>query len=247
MNLSIDIGIRNLSLCCMSLVETDDLYNIHLWDVYNTLDTEDYYCDSLKKNGEKCGKTCNFKYKKENGYIFTCKTHFPKNITIKNENHYKKKLIDSYLLQDIATIVLQKLQSIYNENKELFTSITSIIIELQPKINQKMKFISHIVYGKLVELYYNTNTTIRFVRASQKLKAYNGPQLECKLKGAYTKRKWLSVQYTNWFLENKVSNKEKWVCHFNNHKKKDDMGDTFLMGINATASKKTDKRGKCIK
>jgi len=231
----------------------ENLYNIHLWDVFNTLDTEDYQCQALKKNSEKCGKTCTYKYKKQDELIYSCKTHFPKDITIKNENIYKKKLVDSYLLQDIAKIVLTKLQSIYDENKELFTSITSIIIELQPKINQKMKFISHIIYGKLVELYYDTKTTIRFVRAANKLKAYTGPQLECKLKGDYAKRKWLSVQYTNWFLENKVSQqeKEKWMLHFNNHKKKDDMGDTFLMAINAITgipkSQKSDKRGKCIK
>ena len=116
-----------------------------------------------------------------------------------------------------------------------------------------MKFISHIIYGKLVELYYNTSTTIRFVRASQKLKAYTGPQMECKLKGTYAKRKWLSIQYARWFLQNRFSDSQKntWMSHFENHNKKDDISDTFLMCINAIYGipkrQTTDKNGKCIK
>ena len=170
---------------------------------------------------------------------------------ITKNNIFKKKMIDSYLLQDIANIVLLKIQEIYDSNKEIFVKLTNVNIELQPKINQKMKFISHIIYGKLVELYYNTTTTIRFVRAAQKLKAYNGPILQCNLKSSYAKRKWLSIQYTNWFLENRFCENEKlkWHDHFNNHKKRDDMGDTLLMSINAIygVPKSSDKNGRCIK
>ena len=109
-----------------------------------------------------------------------------------------------------------------------------VVIELQPKINQKMKFTSHIIYGKLVELYKNTDTTIRFVRASQKLKAYTGPEIVCKLKGSYPRRKWLSIQYTRWFLENRFhpDQKEKWLTEFLTCGKADDRSDTFLMALN---------------
>lgn len=253
MILSIDIGIRNLSLCCIDYVTQSDFssYQIKLWDVYNTLEMEQHICESLKKDNQQCGKLCNYKYSSDNQTIYTCKTHFPKNVEIKKQNHYKQKLVNDYLLQDIARIVLTKLQSIYDDNIEIFAKIRGIVIELQPKVNQKMKFISHIIYGKLVELYYNTSTTIRFVRAAQKLKAYNGPILQCNLKSSYAKRKWLSIQYTNWFLENRFCENEKlkWHEHFNNHKKRDDMGDTLLMSINAIygVPKSSDKNGRCIK
>jgi len=242
-------------------------YTIQLWNVYDTLDTEDYFCNGIKKDGDLCKKKCAYKYgtlpsndvvdigtlsNKE--VVFCCKTHFPKNLLpLKKENHFKKRLVNDYLLQDIAKIVLTKLQDIYNDKIHIFNQITSIIIELQPKINQKMKFISHIIYGKLVELYYNTSTTIRFVRASQKLKAYTGPQMECKLKGTYANRKWLSIQYARWFLQNRFSDSQKntWMSHFENHNKKDDISDTFLMCINAIYGipkrQTTDKNGKCIK
>ena len=116
-----------------------------------------------------------------------------------------------------------------------------------------MKFISHIIYGKFVELYYDKKTTIRFVRAAQKLKAYTGPFIECKLKGLYAKRKWLSIQYAMWFLENKFSSdqKEQWLQHFNNHSKRDDMSDVVLMSINALfgipKKQLVNKNGSCIK
>lgn len=255
MILTIDIGLRNLAMCIMSAVEKHDIstYDIHLWDVYNTLDSDDYTCEGVQKSGKICGKKCTCKYLLDNEYKYCCKTHFPKNIAFTKLNSFKKKAINDYLLQDIAKIVLTKIQEIFNDNKDIFTNVKQILIELQPKINQKMKFTSHIIYGKLVELYKETDTTIRFVRASQKLRAYTGPEIECILKGSYAKRKWLSIQYTKWFLENKFSNeqKEKWLPFFESKTIKADLGDVNLMAINALhgipKKQKFQKNGKCIK
>ena len=255
MILTIDIGLRNLAMCIMSAVEKQDIstYDIHLWDVYNTLDSDDYTCEGVQKSGKVCGKKCTCKYLMDNEYKYCCKTHFPKNIAFTKLNSFKKKAINDYLLQDIAKIVLTKIQEIFNDNKDIFTNVKQILIELQPKINQKMKFTSHIIYGKLVELYKETDTTIRFVRASQKLRAYTGPEIECILKGSYAKRKWLSIQYTKWFLENKFSNeqKEKWLPFFESKTIKADLGDVNLMAINALhgipKKQKFQKNGKCIK
>jgi hypothetical protein len=105
----------------------------------------------------------------------------------------------------------------------------------------------------LVELYKDTDTPIRFVRASTKLKAYTGPFIVCKLKGAYAQRKWLSIEYCKWFLENKFSKEQQhvWCDFFSCHSKRDDISDTFLMAINALygipKKQKTQKNGKCIK
>jgi hypothetical protein len=235
--LSIDIGLRNLALCIMNATDKTklDTYKIQLWNVYNTLDSDDYTCHGIQKNQKVCGKKCGYKYLKENILIHCCKMHFPKDIKVTPKNIFKKKMIDSYLLQDIANIVLLKIQEIYDENVFLFNELKSVVIELQPKINCSAKFISHIIYGKLVELLRHQKTTIRFVRASQKLRAYTGPVIECKLKGKYAQRKWLSIQYTKWFLENKFSKeeKDKWMVTFLSHKKQDDLGDTFLMVVNS--------------
>lgn len=232
--LSIDIGIRNLSLCVMSSIDLVDLqnYKIKLWDVYDTLDDCDKLCKGVIKSGRVCGKKCGYKYKEDNIDIFSCKTHCNKS---KKVLVYKKKAIANYLLQDIAKIVLAKFQEIYDNNIDIFKSIDTIVIELQPKINSKMVFISHIIYGRLVELYRETKTTVRFVRAATKLKAYTGSYIECKLKSPYAKRKWLSVQYTEWFLKNKfcIEQKNVWLPIFETKTVKPDMGDTFLMAINS--------------
>ena len=257
MILSIDIGLRNLALCCMSAQNITELnsYTIHLWEVYNTLDSDDYRCGGIQKSGKICGKKCKFKYKPESGedIIYSCKTHFPKLLNRNLKEHaFKKKVIDDYLLQDIAKILLCKIQEIYNTQLSKL-NIKSIFIELQPKVNRKMVFTSHIVYGKLVELYKDTTVPIRFVRASHKLKAYSGPKIECKLKGLYSQRKWLSVEYCKWFLENKFSKeqKEKWLVFFESKTIKPDLGDTFLMTINALygipKKQRVQKNGKYIK
>ena len=229
--LCIDPGVRNLSLCVMN---SD--HSILLWDVYNILDDDAHVCQSTLKNGNICNKKCTMKYNIDNHIHFSCKTHFPKGIVKTKSNDFKPKKIDSYLLQDIARICIERVQDVFDSNTEIFKRVDTVLIELQPKINQKIKFVSHILYGKLVELYKDyPNVTLRFVRASQKLRAYTGPPIQCNLKGAYAKRKWLSVQYTMWFLENKFSKeqREQWLPFFQSKTIKPDMSDTLLMAINS--------------
>jgi hypothetical protein len=116
-----------------------------------------------------------------------------------------------------------------------------------------MKMMSHIIYGKFVELYLGTQCTIKFVRAAQKLKAYTGPELVCTLKGEYAKRKWLSVEYVKWFLQQKFSKEQCaiWLPILLSHTKQNDMTDCGLMCINALhgipLKQRTSKKGKCIK
>jgi hypothetical protein len=230
-------------------------YKIHLWNLYDTLNTDDYHCESKQKNGNTCGKKCSLKHKNDkNEFIYSCKTQFPKNIKIEKNNSFKKKTINEYLLQTIAQVFIQKIQDIYNKEIDIFSKLTSIIIELQPKINPKMKFVSHILYGKLVELYKDVNIPIRFVRASQKLKAcYEGPDLICKLKGDYAQRKWKSIEYAKWFLENKFIEEQKliWLPILKSDTHMADRSDTLNMCINAIhgipKKEKFDKNGKCIK
>jgi hypothetical protein len=234
MLLSIDIGIRNLSLCIMDCTDKTDLnsYKIHLLDTFNTLENDLYTCNGIQKSGKVCGKKCSLKYNANDNFIYSCKTHFPKTIKIEKKNIYKVKLVKDYLLQDIAKIVLARIDTIYNDNLHLFKSTTQILLELQPGKNASMKFISHIIYGKFVELYKDSQTTIRFVRASMKLKAYQGPEVVCKLKGKYQQTKWLSIQYAKWFLENKFTNTqcEKWLPVLLGGRA--DNADTMLMAIN---------------
>lgn len=228
--MSFDPGLKNFSVCIMN-----SAYEILLWDVYNILNDDDYKCKGLFKNGKICNRKCNMKYKLNNDTIHCCKTHFPKTITKTKLNNFKKKNIDQYLLQDISKSFINKINQLYNDNNDIFQQVDCIIIELQPSMNKKMGFISHILYGKLVELYLNTSVSIKFVRASLKLRAYTGPPIHCHLKGAYAKRKWLSVKYGEWFLQHRFSQeqRDKWIPFLNSKSTKaDDVYDTLLMNIN---------------
>lgn len=213
--LSIDIGIRNLALCVLSCSDKKDLstYSIKLWGSYDTLKEDNRSCEGIQKNGKICGKKCCYQYSEDNLNVFTCKTHFPKDTPITPKNKYCQKKIKDYTLQELAKAVLVTINKIYSENKNLFGEITCVLIELQPSFAVKMKFISHIIFGKLIEIFDGSITQIKFVRATQKLKVYDGPELICPLKGAYSKRKWLSVKHIEWFLQNKFTESEcsKWL------------------------------------
>lgn len=229
--LCIDIGIRNLAMCIMSYSDKDDLqtYSIDLWGVFDTMERDSVReCKGILKNKKICNKKAGYK----NGEEFFCKTHFPKEIKITKKNTLKKKKIVDYLLQDLVKVFLEKFTLIYNENEEIFKKVQEIYLELQPKCNPKMKMISHILFGKIVEL-YSRETKIRFISAVKKLKIYKGPALESNLKSKYSHRKWLSIQYTRWFLENKFNDeeREKWMSFLNNQGKSDDICDCFCYCI----------------
>jgi hypothetical protein len=231
--LTIDVGIKNLAMCVI-----DSHYNIHLWDVYNILEENDdsKTCEISKKDGEVCGKKSQYKYTTDKLY-YCCKKHFPKNIKIEKHHIIKNKKVNEYLLQYITQRILKNVREIFETNKDVFTKITNICIELQPKVNQRMKFISHVLYATFVDLYQNTDIPIRFIRASQNLQAYNGPPVECKLKTPYSRRKFLSIAYTKWYLESGILkttfNQDKnWLNMLMSHSKKDDLCDVINSNMN---------------
>jgi hypothetical protein len=242
--LTIDIGLRNLALCAMESPKRNaapETCRILFWKVINTLesDSENHVCASLNKNGTVCGKKCCLKYTLSHSLpvpevFYTCKRHFPKGQPITTANKIIVKQVKDYQLQDIAEKVLAAVQQVYSE-LHFRGALTKVLIELQPKINNKMKLVSHIVFAKLIDLtrQEGLRVPIRFVRAAKKLKAYKGPEVACALKGSYARRKFLSIKYTEYMLLNQWNNanKDEWLPFFNTHTKKDDLSDTFLFCI----------------
>ncbi len=242
--LCIDIGIKNLAFCIVetnSEYKTNDtkLVSILLWDNFNTLEQQNedcnvLLCNSILKNGYKCKSKGKFVSKSTKNMY--CTRHKIKDCTIIKS---KKVKIKNILLQDITENVLKTLNNILNTNNELFNTLDNIYIELQPKVNNKMKLISHITYAKLCDYYLNNNyikTTpiIRFISATKKLQIYNGPYIECKYKNKYSQRKWLSIEYCKYFLSvcnSKfiINDKEQYYKYLINSDKKDDLCDTLLM------------------
>lgn len=256
--MSIDIGIHNLAINIMEADNVKDFktYKIHLLEVYDIFEDTDHHCKSFQKNKKICNKKCGFKYlcnvdpetistvtteitettinKQEKVWKYTCKLHAPKETKL---IEYKRKTIDKYPLQEIVTLMINKINDIYKEHLELFDKLSKIHIELQPSKNPKAKLISHIIYGKLIDIYTTKNfepPEIKFIPAKQKLKIhYTGPELICKLKSEYSQRKWMSVEICKWYLQTQFNHeqKEKWLPILLDGKS-DDKGDTSLMSIN---------------
>ena len=111
--------------------------------------------------------------------------------------------------------------------------VDEIVIENQPVLkNPTMKSIQMILYSYFLfmkNIKTNINYNINLFNARKKLAIYDGPKIDVsKIKNAYNKRKFLSVKYTEYFLEK--SNNE-WKEIFNTHSKQDDLADCYLQGL----------------
>lgn len=69
--LSIDVGIKNLAVCCLEVDLDNKKYEIIDWNVHDLCKNEVKHCRCKNKRGEICGKHA--KYIK--GDIYCCKTH----------------------------------------------------------------------------------------------------------------------------------------------------------------------------
>lgn len=207
--LGIDVGLKTMSMCIIK----DN--NILLWGVYNTLDAEVIMCE-----------TCGRKAKYTDGF---CGTHY-KGIKVK-KNEIKTKKVKSYSLHELCSKVLVLLNKLLVENDKIFETVTSVIVELQPKFNPKMCFVSHVLFTKLCDHYNGKTVKIKFERASNKLKNYGGDKGKF-VKNTYKNRKEKAIEYvTNELGKMDDINKEM-KEYFAGLKKQDDASDSFLLAFN---------------
>ena len=144
------------------------------------------------------------------------------------DHHYFKSIENKNAseidLFNIGLNIKDKFNTIF-ENEE---NIDYIIIENQiSPIATRMKTIQ----GLIVQYFIMSNILvehIKFISASNKLKFFDKPSSKEKLK--YSDRKKLGIQKTNEFLTNDF-HFQNWNHFFNNHKKKDDLADSFLQGL----------------
>lgn len=255
--LSIDVGIINLAYCLIEI--KDNTYKILSWDTIN-LCNETYVCkENLKKKicnrqakytknniyyCKSCAKKSKFiipsnTFKK----IHQKRTKLDELKQIANE--YEIKLKDNSKKQDIVDTISAYLKDKYldviektNANNvslidigielnkkltnDLFTTVDKVIIENQiSPIANRMKTIQ----GMIAQFFImNDIKDIEFVAASNKLKHF------ITTKTSYNERKKLGIKITFDMIasENYLN---EWEEHFNKHKKKDDLADSFLQGL----------------
>lgn len=98
--LSIDVGIKNLAVCCFEVDCQNKTQNIIDWDVHDLCGQNNFKCLFETKNGKKCNK--NAKYIKND--LYCCKTHansskyFIPTSEMNIKNLKKKRISELYVL-----------------------------------------------------------------------------------------------------------------------------------------------------
>jgi hypothetical protein len=227
---SFDIGLKNLAFCVMQRGEKSDVYNIIEWKninltIKNDTGLEDKICESIIQSGARKGQQCGSgaKIEDDKGNVY-CNRHNPDKEKYKPR---KQRKVNSISLKEMCCTLANRLD-VYHD---LFGKVDHVIIETQFTRNRKMICLSDMLYsyfilrGVLVE--EERIKEVKFVSARNKLKVYNGPFVESKLKNAKAKRKQLAIKYCEWMIR---GDKER-LEEFNKFpRKKDDLSDCFLQG-----------------
>jgi len=203
--LSWDVGIYNLSYCLLEKNDISDDIKIIDWDIVNLVDNEE-----MKKN---------------RSLLFE---------NIPRKLHEKPQLLDA----DI--VVIENQPSLKNP---------------QMKSIQMILYSYFLILGKIIGNDRGYIGTIDFCSASNKLKIYDGPAIVLEQKVnkrkkveveiiesdvlpekipvkksntvKYADKKRLAVEHTKYFLQKQPA----YIDFFNEHKKKDDLADSFLQGL----------------
>ena len=209
--LSWDVGIYNLSYCILEQNdENKEDIKIIDWDIVNLVDNEE-----MKKNRP---------------LLF---------------ENIPKKLYEKPQLLNVDLVVIENQPSLKNP---------------QMKSIQMILYSYFLILGKVIGNGDNTTGYIQkidFCSASNKLKVYNGPVIVLEEKSSkrkkkveepivqnieikepekvkkasfvkYADKKRLAIEHAKYFLKD---NNIDYIDFFNNHKKNDDLADSFLQGL----------------
>ena len=251
--LSIDVGIKNLAICILD--NNNYNYNIIYWDIINLCNNNTnncYICNKFAKFNKNNLYYCTQHAKKSEYKIPTSNDNINK-IKKANINQLKEKAINydlsfnkPILKTDLNNLIINHLEKTYleiiteenandfniidlgiNIKKNLdnifknFLKVDFVIIENQiSPIANRMKTIQ----GMLAQYFIMHNfKNIEFISAQNKLKLFS----ETK-NTSYNERKKLGIQFCKNLL---IKNNNPQLNFFLEHKKKDDLADSFLQGI----------------
>ena len=199
----------------------------------------------------RCSKK--IKYVSDNPLVGYCEAHNTKYCEEGiNLVKVEKKKKSKNEIEEISTNLISEL----DKRSEMWDS-DYILIENQPAFkNPKMKSVQMILYTYYLmrsKLDGNRPTQkICFLMANNKLKVkLDTPEhkdeittkIHQKTKDKYRRHKLLSQKFCEWFLQQenelvspqitfpKIIEDKNWLEHYQNHKKKDDLADTYLMCV----------------
>lgn len=225
--ISWDVGIYNLAYCLIEVFE-DKTYKIIDWNlinINNSNTSKTLYCSEKNINKTICKNRAKYTDKKDKS-IGYCLKHI-KGKSSENIKQIKKKPKKKHSILDLGKNLITIL-----DKYPFLIEVDQVIIENQPVLkNPTMKSVQMILYTYFLihGVAKNKIKDISFVSARNKLKIYDGPPIEVKIKGKYAKNKKLSIEYCKYMIGK--LNQPKFVDLFLKNKKKDDLADSFLQGI----------------
>jgi hypothetical protein len=176
-----------------------------------------------------CSKDdCKFKATKKIDGAMLCGRH-SRGVTSGIKVSQRKTTTFSFT--EIVAFVKQTVESLDT------TGVTSVVIELQPRVNNKMKFTSHVLFAFLATKC--STARVKFVNARRKLQNFSGPvNALSKSKSKYIQRKQEGIHQIDWYLaSNRFCNPEFVSGIVNKCTKKDDLCDTLLMVLDELKAK----------
>lgn len=231
--LSVDVGIKNLGVCVVKFDASG--HEILEWSIINSI--QDLLDNQLKccvtRKGKLCNKDASNKVilpdKKILGFckLKTCQSELTSSYSKKQIKKHKKINANHVNLNLLGKNIYKGLVNLKNNHH-----LDYVLIENQPVLkNPRMKSVQMIIYSFFLFLTEEKHAQHKVVlfNPSTKLKIYDGPEIKSNKKNKYAERKFLSVEYTKYFLE-KYKN-TKWSDFFNNCKKKDDLADSYLQAL----------------
>jgi len=250
--LSIDVGMKCLAYCLFTTTDTE--YNIEKWGIIDLCHQQNHKC--YGKNIKKNKSCCKIHAKKQ---AFNIPTNELKQVYIKKAKiDVLKHICKKYdIIQDVKKKKIKKAEYqelIFKELEENYLSfvptiktaninmitygqrmksgfesllkditVDRVIIENQiGPLALRMKTLQGMIMQHFIE---KGCPIIEEISASNKLKDYL-----TKKKTKYNERKKLSIKITLEILKEN-NNLYAWIPTFLEHKKKDDLADSFLQGI----------------
>lgn len=208
--LSWDIGIKNLAYCLLDNYKILEWKNICLEDPPNI-------CSGCFKNGNPCTRKATYVFEDK----YYCKSHSPP----KSKIIKKKK---GYDLLDIGSKLIKELEVFKNMEIDL------VLLENQPCLkNPTMKSIQMILFSNfIINGYPSTIKHIQMYSAMNKNKYCKNYCKEHNLEIPKCKTNYQMYKNTSIMVNQHILKDDtEWLNYFNENKKKDDLADAYLMGI----------------
>lgn len=258
--LSIDVGMKNLAYCLFDLNIDDKTFRIVDWNVIDLCNQINIICMGKMKKGGNCKKKSSlFKnedyycktHAKDRKFKIPSKELYIKKI--KKYNFKKiKNIIETYKISIHGKKKADCLESIYLDLSNNYFNTVDFVntndfnlidygINLKKEFEKKnwgeldlvlvenqigpLALRMKTLQGMIMQHFIEKNiTNVKEISPSNKLKEFLGNK-----KTTYAERKREGIRITDDIIF-KTIDINSWLNHFRNHKKKDDLADSFLQG-----------------